>query len=92
LAKVFVVAETTVAKEVIDLLRGEVLEGVGSVGGVARTSGGGVSGSVEKRRSASVLMRVRGPVGCRSAGGAAGVSSSKAPLSMVRAAGLILAV
>ena len=36
LAKVFVVAETTIAEEVIDCLRGEVLERVRCIGDVAR--------------------------------------------------------
>ena len=60
LAEVFVVAETTVAKEVIDLLRGEVLEKAGWVGGVARPhvarGGIGVSGEEEDRFSADVCL------------------------------------
>ena len=54
--------------------------------------GGNAVGSVEKRKSASVLMRVCGPAGFGSVRGTADVRRSKALLSMVRTAGLILAV
>ena len=64
LAKVIVVAETTVAKEVIDLRRGEVLEGVGCAGGVTRLHVGrgriGVHGKEKECFSTDACPRAYG--------------------------------
>ena len=50
--EVFVVAEPTVAKEVVDLVRSEILEGVGPVWGIAaadiRRGCGGVPAECEE--------------------------------------------